>query len=80
MLPSLAPFQEELGYLKSMWDMVAAVLHTFQAWSSMLWGSINVESLQEVRMGMVWGLSTALGMACTWQRWFGPGCMQMCAH
>ncbi len=46
--PSLH-LQEELGYLKSMWDAVAAVLHTFQAWSGMRWGSINVESLQEVR-------------------------------
>ena len=47
--PAFTPPQEELGYLKAMWDMVAAVLHTFQAWSGMRWGSINVESLQEVR-------------------------------
>lgn len=39
--------QEELRYLKALWDQAAAVLHTFQAWSSMLWGSINVEALME---------------------------------
>ena len=39
--------QEELGYLKSLWDMAAAVLHTFQAWSGTLWGAIHVEGLME---------------------------------
>lgn len=40
--------QEELGCLKSLWDTAAAVLHTFQAWSGMPWGGINVDALQEV--------------------------------
>ncbi|KAL4450636.1 hypothetical protein ABPG77_000992 [Micractinium sp. CCAP 211/92] len=38
---------EELNYLKALWDQTAVVLHTFQAWSGMLWGSINVEALME---------------------------------
>ena len=46
-LPTRLRVQEELGHLKSLWDMVAAVLHTFHAWSGTLWGAINVEGLME---------------------------------
>lgn len=45
--PCLPP-QEELGYLKSLWDMVAAVMHTCADWNATLWGKINVDSLIEV--------------------------------
>lgn len=38
---------EELGYLKSLWDMVAAVMHTFADWHATLWGKINVDFLVE---------------------------------
>lgn len=42
-----SPKQEELGYLKSLWDMVAAVVATFADWNATLWGKISVEGLVE---------------------------------
>lgn len=51
LMPAYASFlpllQEELVYLKALWDQTAAVLHTFKAWSGMLWDDINVEALME---------------------------------
>jgi len=47
LVPPPCLLQEELVCLKALWDMTAVVLHTFQAWSGMLWGHINVESLME---------------------------------
>lgn len=39
--------QEELGYLKSLWDMVAAVMFTFTDWYATLWDKIDVDFLVE---------------------------------
>ncbi len=39
--------QEELGYLKSLWDMVSAVMYTFSDWYATLWDKIDVDFLVE---------------------------------
>ena len=39
--------QEELGYLKSLWDMVGAVMFTFTDWYATLWDKIDVDFLVE---------------------------------
>ena len=39
--------QEELGYLKSLWDMVSAVMFTFSDWYATLWDKIDVDFLVE---------------------------------
>jgi len=39
--------QEELGYLKALWDMVGAVMATFGAWHATLWDRIQVDELVE---------------------------------
>eukprot|EP00891_Asterochloris_glomerata_P002883 jgi/Astpho2/2883/Aster-01037 len=39
--------KEELGYLKSLWDMVAAVMFTFTDWYATLWDKIDVDFLVE---------------------------------
>ena len=42
-----ATLQEELGYLKALWDMVGAVMFTFTDWYSTLWDKIDVDFLVE---------------------------------
>lgn len=39
--------QEELAYLKALWDMVAAVMFTFTDWYATLWDKIDVDFLVE---------------------------------
>ena len=39
--------QEELGQLKSLWDVVGMVLSRFKEWKQMLWGDIDVDFLVE---------------------------------
>ncbi|KAK9866454.1 hypothetical protein WJX84_011662 [Apatococcus fuscideae] len=39
--------KEELGYLKSLWDMVSAVMYTFSDWYATLWDKIDVDFLVE---------------------------------
>ncbi len=39
--------QEELGYLKALWDMVGAVMFTFTDWYATLWDKIDVDFLVE---------------------------------
>lgn len=36
-----------MGYLKSVWDMVAVVMHTFGEWHATPWDKINVDMLVE---------------------------------
>lgn len=38
---------EELGYLKSLWDMVGAVMYTFNDWYKTPWDKIDVDFLME---------------------------------
>jgi dynein heavy chain, axonemal len=38
---------EQLGYLKSCWDMVGTVMYTFTDWYKTLWDRIDVEFLSE---------------------------------
>ena len=46
-LTETATLQEELGYLKALWDMVAAVMFTFTDWYATLWDKIDVDFLVE---------------------------------
>jgi len=46
-LTELATLQEELGYLKALWDMVGAVMFTFTDWYATLWDKIDVDFLVE---------------------------------
>lgn len=39
--------QEELAYLKALWDMVGAVMFTFTDWYATLWDKIDVDFLVE---------------------------------
>lgn len=43
----MVDLQEELGYLKSLWDMVSAVMYTFSDWYATLWDKIDVDFLVE---------------------------------
>lgn len=36
-----------MGYLKSLWDMVAVVMHIFGDWHATVWDKINVDVLVE---------------------------------
>ena len=46
-MTELATLQEELGYLKALWDMVGAVMFTFTDWYATLWDKIDVDFLVE---------------------------------
>lgn len=39
--------QEELGYLRALWEMVERVLSKFGEWYTTLWDKINVDQLLE---------------------------------
>lgn len=39
--------QEELAYLKALWDMVGTVMFTFTDWYATLWDKIDVDFLVE---------------------------------
>ena len=39
--------EEELGYLKELWDMIGFVVYTFDEWKLILWEKINTEFLTD---------------------------------
>ncbi|KAK9843805.1 hypothetical protein WJX81_007069 [Elliptochloris bilobata] len=49
---------EELGHLKSLWDMVGAVMATFSAWHATLWDNIQVDELVEEARKMIRDIKT----------------------
>ena len=40
-------WQEDLGYLKAVWDMIEKILGTFAEWYRTVWDKINVDQLLE---------------------------------
>ncbi|KAK9808985.1 hypothetical protein WJX72_007373 [[Myrmecia] bisecta] len=55
--------KEELGYLKSLWDMVATVMYTFTDWYATLWDKIDVDFLVEETKKLAKDIKT-LNKAC----------------
>ena len=50
--------QEELVYLKALWDMVAVVMRTFAEWCATVWDAIAVDDLVEAAKQLTKDLKT----------------------